>query len=162
MRGVHAFSGHRGMRGSSLIEVLIAILLLSLAVLGMALAQATVLRRSQGSQERATAVLAGISLGDLMAIDPFTGGRRDESFFDLDGDGMVGGPGDLVDAEGTPVPSSGYLVGQGPNGPTFIGDWLGVSLQDGSTTGVITRTIGNTVRRVSWREILWMGSDDDQ
>ncbi len=100
--------------------------------------------------------------GYLMAIDPFTGGRLDESFFDLNGDGVVGGPGDLVDADGTPVPSSGYLVGQGPNGPAFIGDWLGVSLQDGSYTGVVTRTIGNTVRRVSWREILWMGSDGDQ
>lgn len=99
--------------------------------------------------------------GYLMAIDPFTGGRLDESFFDLDGDGVVGGPGDLVDADGTPVPSSGYQVGQGPNGPAFIGDWLGVSLQDGSTTGVVTRTIGNTVRRVSWREVLWMGSDGD-
>ncbi|WP_282257990.1 PilC/PilY family type IV pilus protein [Stenotrophomonas sp. PS02301] len=98
--------------------------------------------------------------GYLMAIDPFTGGRLDESFFDLDGDGMVGGPGDLVDADGTPVPSSGYLVGQGPNGPAFIGDWLGVSLQDGSNTGVVTRPIGNIVRRVGWREILWMGSDD--
>ena len=98
--------------------------------------------------------------GYLMAIDPFTGGRLDDSFFDMDGDGVVGGPGDLIDAEGTPVPSSGYLVGQGPNGPAFIGDWLGVSLQDGSTTGVVTRPIGNTVRRAGWRELRWMGGDD--
>jgi type IV pilus assembly protein PilV len=66
MKGGRAPAGRRAIGGSSLIEVLIAVLLLSVAVLGMALTQATVLRRSQGSQQRTTAVLAGISLGEAM------------------------------------------------------------------------------------------------
>lgn len=66
MKGPRTQIGWHAAAGSSLIEVLIAILLLSIAVLGMALTQATVLRRSQGSQQRTTAVLAGLSLGEAM------------------------------------------------------------------------------------------------
>lgn len=95
--------------------------------------------------------------GYFMAIDPFTGGRLDDSFFDMDGDGTVGNSGDLIDADGHPVPSSGFLVGQGPNGPGFLGDWLGGSLEDGGLSGVITNPIGNRLRRASWRELRWRG-----
>lgn len=66
MKGHRTQIGRHAAAGSSLIEVLIAILLLSIAVLGMALTQAMVLRRSQGSQQRTTAVLAGMSLGEAM------------------------------------------------------------------------------------------------
>ncbi|MDV3514573.1 PilC/PilY family type IV pilus protein [Stenotrophomonas sp. C1657] len=91
--------------------------------------------------------------GYYMALDPFTGGRLDDSFFDMDGNGQVGNPGDLLDENGRPVPSSGYLVGQGPNAPGFLGDWLGGTGEDGGLSGVITNPIGNRVRRVSWREV---------
>ncbi|MEG0186068.1 MAG: hypothetical protein RR704_21720, partial [Stenotrophomonas sp.] len=91
--------------------------------------------------------------GYYMAIEPFTGGRLDGSFFDMDGDGTVGNPGDLLDENGAPVPSSGYLVGQGPNAPGFLGDWLGGTAEDGSLTGMITQPIGNRVRRIGWREL---------
>ncbi|MGE6333395.1 pilus assembly protein [Stenotrophomonas sp. NPDC077659] len=91
--------------------------------------------------------------GYYMALDPFTGGRLANSFFDMDGNGTVGNPGDLLDGNGRPVPSSGYLVGQGPNAPGFLGDWLGGIAEDGSLHGVVTNPIGNRVRRVSWREL---------
>jgi type IV pilus assembly protein PilY1 len=95
--------------------------------------------------------------GYIMAIDPFTGGRLDTSFFDHDGNGVVGNEGDLIDADGNPVPSSGYLVEQGPNMPIFVGDHLQVSLEDGSVESVKTNSIGNRVRRVSWREVVDWG-----
>lgn len=66
MSAVRARPWARPMAGSTLIEVLIAVLLVSIAALGMALVQTTVLRRSQGSQQRTTAVLAGFSLGEAM------------------------------------------------------------------------------------------------
>jgi len=99
--------------------------------------------------------------GYYMALDPFTGGRLDDSFFDMDGNGQVGNPGDLLDENGKPVPSSGYLVGQGPNAPGFLGDWLGGSGEDGGLSGVITNPIGNRVRRVSWREVRLIESEGD-
>lgn len=99
--------------------------------------------------------------GYYMALDPFTGGRLDDSFFDMDGDGRVGNPGDLLDENGKPVPSSGYLVGQGPNAPGFLGDWLGGSGEDGGLNGVITNPIGNRVRRVSWREVRLVDDKED-
>lgn len=99
--------------------------------------------------------------GYYMALDPFTGGRLDESFFDMDGNGQVGNPGDLLDENGRPVPSSGYLVGQGPNAPGFLGDWLGGSGEDGGLSGVITNPIGNRVRRVSWREVRLVEDKED-
>ncbi len=97
MSGVRALPRLRRMAGSSLIEVLIAILLLSVAVLGMALTQATVLRRAQGSQQRTTAVLAGISLGEAMRANRLaslrgeyqTGGMRCASALPAAGDSLA-------------------------------------------------------------------------
>lgn len=91
--------------------------------------------------------------GYYLAVDPFTGSRLENSFFDMDGDGTVGNPGDLVDHNGRSIPSSGFLVEQGSNAPGFLGDWLGGIGEDGSMHGVITHPIGNRVRRVSWREL---------
>ncbi|HYQ21990.1 pilus assembly protein [Stenotrophomonas sp.] len=99
--------------------------------------------------------------GYYMALDPFSGGRLDDSFFDMDGNGEVGNAGDLLDENGKPVPSSGYLVGQGPNAPGFLGDWLGGSGEDGGLSGVITNPIGNRVRRVSWREVRLVDEQED-
>ncbi|WMJ70939.1 PilC/PilY family type IV pilus protein [Stenotrophomonas sp. 24(2023)] len=95
--------------------------------------------------------------GYYMALDPFTGGRLDSSFFDMDGNGTVGNPDDLVGGGGPPVPSSGYLVGQGPNAPGFLGDWLGGVAEDGTLHGLVTQPIGNRIRRASWRELRQLG-----
>lgn len=106
--------------------------------------------------------------GYQMAIDPFTGGRLDNSFFDMDGDGMVGNAGDLLPgSDGVPTPSSGYLVQQGSNALQHIilqdgmhSGWLGGTGEDGSVWGVVTNPIGNRVRRVGWRELLLMKQGD--
>lgn len=58
-------SGHRG-RGASLIEVLIAVLVLAVGALGVAAMQAISLRNSQSALERTQAAVAAYSILDTM------------------------------------------------------------------------------------------------
>ncbi|MGO4222062.1 type IV pilus modification protein PilV [Lysobacter sp. TAF61] len=53
-------------RGMSLIEVLIAVLLMAIGMLGVAALQATALRNSQSSLERSQAVMHGYAILDAM------------------------------------------------------------------------------------------------
>src|SRR3546814_10441179 len=54
------------MRGTTLIEVLIAVLVLGIGMLGIASLQATSLRNSQSSLERSQAVIATYAIIDAM------------------------------------------------------------------------------------------------
>lgn len=56
----------RAAAGVSLIEVLVAVLLLAVGGLAMAMAHASALRRTHGAQMSTTAVLASASLSDAM------------------------------------------------------------------------------------------------
>jgi type IV pilus assembly protein PilY1 len=86
--------------------------------------------------------------GFIMAISPFTGARLDQTFFDINGDGLFNGSdtlsGDIV---------SGVGFDSSPNSPIFVENVMQVSLDDGSTRTL--RTQGSSVdsRRLSWREI---------
>ena len=56
----------RGQRGMSLLEVLIAVLVLAIGLLGIAALQATALRNSQSSMERTQAVIETYAILDAM------------------------------------------------------------------------------------------------
>lgn len=56
----------RNHRGASLLEVLIAVLILAIGMLGIAAMQATSLRNSQGALERSQAVVQGYAILDAM------------------------------------------------------------------------------------------------
>src|SRR5690606_14407299 len=88
--------------------------------------------------------------GFTMAIDPFTGGRLKDAFFDIDGDGTVGDAGDLKDGN----PYSGVAYDSGPNNPIFLGSYMYTSLDDGSYAKYKTSGAQALVRRVSWREVI--------
>ena len=60
----------RTLRGASLLEVLIAILILAIGMLGVAAMQATSLRNSQGAFERSQAVVHGYGILDAMRANP--------------------------------------------------------------------------------------------
>lgn len=62
----HSFRSARHQRGVGLIEVLIAVLVMAIGLLGIAALQATALRNSQGSMERSQAVIQSYTIFDAM------------------------------------------------------------------------------------------------
>lgn len=87
--------------------------------------------------------------GWVMAIDPFTGGRRLSNFFDVSGDGQIN---DSDNLNGAPV--SGIGFDSAPNNPNFLGRVMQVSLDDRTRQTVLTDAGAGQPRRVSWREIV--------
>ena len=91
--------------------------------------------------------------GFTMAIDPFTGGRLNSAFFDIDRSGTVGDNGDYYGGN-TDTPYSGVAYDSGPNNPIFLGSYMYTSLDDGSYSKIMTSGSQALVRRVSWRELI--------
>lgn len=56
----------RSVRGASLIEVLVAVIIMSIGLLGVAAMQSIALRNSQGSMERSQAVIQSYAILDAM------------------------------------------------------------------------------------------------
>src|SRR3546814_14691706 len=74
------------MRGTTRIEVLIAVLVLGIGMLGIASLQATSLRNSQSSLERSQAVIATYAIIDAMRAnrnDALAGARSEEHTSEL-------------------------------------------------------------------------------
>ncbi len=65
-RATHRVNGQRGV---GLIEVLVAVLVMAIGLLGIAALQATALRNSQGSLERSQAVLNSYTMLDSMRVN---------------------------------------------------------------------------------------------
>lgn len=87
--------------------------------------------------------------GWIMAIDPFTGGRRPSNFFDVNNDTSINSNDNL---NGAPVSGLGFV--SAPNNPTFLGRVMQISLDDRSRETVLTDAGAGQPRRVSWREIV--------
>ena len=67
MQAIHKFPGiPRTQRGASLIEVLIAVLIMGIGLLGIAAMQTTALRNSQSSLERSQAVIQSYTIFEAM------------------------------------------------------------------------------------------------
>lgn len=87
--------------------------------------------------------------GFVMAINPFTGGALDMTFFDLNRDGQFTNA-DL---------SNGAIVGgigfdTGLNNVNFIEDQMYGSMDDGTTRQIGTQGGSSTAGRMSWRELV--------
>lgn len=67
-RAIHTFYRRR-QSGVSLLEVLIAVVVLSLGLLGLAGLQMSALRNNQSSMERSMAVVESYSIADAMRVD---------------------------------------------------------------------------------------------
>ncbi|UNT99568.1 pilus assembly protein [Xanthomonas translucens] len=87
--------------------------------------------------------------GFVMAINPFTGGRMPQSFFDLDGSGGSS-TGDTLNGK----PVSGIGLNSSPNSPIFIGNQMQIGLDNASTISLGTNSSALSMKRVSWRELL--------
>lgn len=91
--------------------------------------------------------------GSTMAIDPFTGGRLGNAFFDINDSGAVGDSGDYYGGD-TDTPYSGVNYDSGPNNPIFLGSYMYTSLDNGTYSKKKTSAGLAVVKRVSWRELL--------
>jgi Tfp pilus tip-associated adhesin PilY1 len=123
----------------------------------------------------ASDVCAPAGTGYVMAINPFTGARLDETFFDMNRDGIFNDS----DRSGSDV-ISGFALDGMPNAPIFVEDTMLTSL-DGNGSGQADDGIDNDgdgeideededdtddtderktqgssveVSRMSWREVL--------
>jgi type IV pilus assembly protein PilY1 len=86
--------------------------------------------------------------GYIMAINPFTGGRLDQTFFDANRDGLFN---DSDELNGNIV--SGIGIDSSPNNPIFIENVMQFSKDDGTTDAVRVQGSNAEARRASWREI---------
>lgn len=87
--------------------------------------------------------------GFVMAINPFTGGRLAQSFFDLNGDGVFD-ENDLVDGQ----PVSGVGLPSGPSNPIFVGNLMLVNMDNAESEELGTNSAALAPVRISWRELL--------
>ena len=69
-RARRAFSSPNAQRGVGMIEVLVAVLILAIGLLGVAALQATALRNSQGAMERSQGVVHAYAIFDSMRANP--------------------------------------------------------------------------------------------
>jgi type IV pilus assembly protein PilY1 len=90
--------------------------------------------------------------GFVMAINPFTGARLTQTFFDITGEGTFDDADKLV-VSGTPTIISGVGFDSSPNAPIFVGNVMQVSLDDGTTRTMRTQGSAVDSRRLTWREI---------
>lgn len=91
--------------------------------------------------------------GYVMAINPFTGGRLDLTFFDVTGDGEFTNA-DMMMVNGQLTVVSGVGFGSGPSNPIFIENMLQVGLDDGTTETIKTQGSAAEAGRMSWRELV--------
>jgi type IV pilus assembly protein PilY1 len=91
--------------------------------------------------------------GYVMAIDPFTGARLPNTYFDVNGDGVFNDS-DKLSVAGNLTVVSGIGFDAGANNPIFVEGIMQVGMDDGSTRIVKTQGTSNASRRLGWREIL--------
>lgn len=87
--------------------------------------------------------------GWVMAINPFTGGRLNSSFFDVNGDGRFDNN-DQVNGQ----PASGIGLPSGPNNPIFIGNVMLTNMDNAESNVIKTNSSVLAPSRVSWREVV--------
>ena len=84
-----------------------------------------------------------------MAINPFTGGRLNSTFFDLNNDGSFNNS-DL--SNGSVV--SGLGLPSGPNNPIFVGNVMLTNMDNAESNVIKTNSSVLAPARVSWREVV--------
>jgi type IV pilus assembly protein PilY1 len=101
----------------------------------------------------ATDVCRPSGKGYVMAINPFTGGRLDKTFFDATKDGLFNDS-DKLNHDGLLDIVSGLGFDSSPNNPIFVDNIMLVGLDDGSMKTIKTQGSSVEAKRMSWRELL--------
>jgi type IV pilus assembly protein PilY1 len=89
----------------------------------------------------------------VVAINPFTGGRLDRIFFDVNGD-LEFDSDDNVTYQGESTAVSGVGFDSSPNSPLFIGNVMQVVQDDGRIVSILTQGAPAQATRTSWHEIV--------
>lgn len=91
--------------------------------------------------------------GFVVALNPFTGGRLDRVFFDVNGDGLFDEK-DNISVNGTSTIVSGVGFDSSPNTPLFIGNVMQVVQDNGTISSILTQGLPASAGRTSWHEII--------
>ncbi|WP_150303189.1 pilus assembly protein [Pseudomonas saliphila] len=94
--------------------------------------------------------------GVIMAIDPFTGARLVDTYFDLNGDSLFTA-GDLVTVGGEEVPASGVGLDTGFSNPSFLDEEMLIPTDDGKIRQIDINPFSTGAGRTSWRELINTG-----
>lgn len=92
-------------------------------------------------------------LGMIMSINPFTGARLSDNYFDVDGNRTINNA-DLIMIDGVPTVVSGIGFDTGFSNPSFLGDKMYVPSDDGTVREIDIQPYSSIVGRTSWRELL--------
>jgi len=95
--------------------------------------------------------------GFIMSIDPFTGARLVETFFDINEDGAFNS-GDLVEVDGELVVVSGLGLNTGFSNPSFLKEKMYIPTDDGNVSVLDINPFSTGASRTSWRELLNTGN----
>jgi type IV pilus assembly protein PilY1 len=95
--------------------------------------------------------------GVIMSIDPFTGARLVETFFDLNGDGVFNS-GDIVVIDGVNTVVSGVGLNTGFSNSSFPGQKMYIPTDDGEISTLAIQPFTTGASRTSWRELINMGN----
>ena len=92
--------------------------------------------------------------GYVMSLNPFTGGRLENNFFDVNGDGKIDSGDSITASDGTKHSVTGVGFSTGVNNPTFTGDVMQLGFDDASRGAMKIGASAFHQRRVSWRELI--------
>jgi type IV pilus assembly protein PilY1 len=95
--------------------------------------------------------------GFILSIDPFTGARLVQTFFDINGDGEFN-DGDLININGELVVVSGLGLNTGFSNPSFLGENMYIPTDDGEISTLDINPFTTGASRTSWRELLNTGN----
>lgn len=101
----------------------------------------------------ATDICKPTGRGFVIAINPFTGGRLDRIFFDVNDDQKFDSN-DNVTYQGESTAVSGVGFDSSPNSPLFIGNVMQVVQDDGKIVSILTQGAPANTERTSWHEII--------
>jgi type IV pilus assembly protein PilY1 len=95
--------------------------------------------------------------GFILSIDPFTGARLVQTFFDINGDGEFN-DGDLININGELVVVSGLGLNTGFSNPSFLGENMYIPTDDSEISTLDINPFTTGASRTSWRELLNTGN----
>lgn len=95
--------------------------------------------------------------GVIMSIDPFTGARLVETYFDINSDSAFN-DGDMVEIDGVLTVVSGLGLNAGFSNPSFLDKKMYIPTDDGSISTQDINPFTTGASRTSWRELLNIGN----